>query len=43
MANSLKLKVKINKREPIITILDFQIKINVITCTVANKFGLAIK
>jgi len=43
IASNLKLKIKINERELIITILDSKAKMNIITCKAANKFDLAIK
>ncbi len=43
IASSLKFRVKINEREPALTILNSKAKINVITRKAANKFGLAIK
>ena len=43
ITSNLKLKVKINKKKPAITILNSKAKINVITCKATNKFDLAIK
>ena len=43
MVSNLKFRVKINERELAITILNFKIEINVITCKVANRFSLTIK
>ena len=43
IASNPKLKIKINGRKPIITILNSKAEINVITCKAANKFNLAIK
>ena len=43
MASNSKLRIKINKRKPAITILDSKVEINVIIRKAANRFGLAIK
>ena len=43
IADSPKLRIKINRRKPAITILDSKVKINVITRKTANRFGLTIK
>ena len=43
ITSNLKLKIKINEREPAMTILDSKAKINIITRKAANKFNLAIK